>query len=94
MALAQMHSPRELDKLRRKAMGKLIVLGFGPGGNPLGIFSTIDGAIWSMRHYEPYQPERWWWVQFFDKDKLDDKGSYCHTIHDDIVRYVFGKRLV
>lgn len=89
-----MTSPRELTTLRKKAEGKLIVLGFGPCGDPIGIFSTIDGAIWSMRHYGPYKEERWWWVQLFDKDMIDKKGSYCHTIHDNIVRYVFEKVLV
>lgn len=93
MALLQMKPPRELLRFRRMAENKLVVLGFGAGHQALGIFTTIDGALWSMRHYQPYQENRCWWLSFYERDMLDKNGSYCHTVHDKIVRWVFGVKM-
>lgn len=94
MALAQYQSPHELTRLRKKAEGKLILLGYGPCSDPVGIFTTIDGAIWSMRHYGPYKESRFWWVMLFEKDLIDKEGCRKLSVHDSIVRYVFEKVLV
>lgn len=83
--------PKELSALRKKAERKLVVVGYGQG-EPIGIFTTVDGAMWAMRHFKPYDVGRWWWVQFFDTDIVDKKGSYKHSIHDKIVRWIFGEK--
>lgn len=85
-----MTPPRELAKLRRKAEHKLIVVGYGQS-EPIGIFTTIDGAMWAMRHFKPYDVSRWWWVQLFETDMVDKNGSYKFSVDDNIVRWIFGK---
>lgn len=85
-----MTPPKDLAILRVKAEGKLIILGCGVQGDPLGIFTTIDGALWAMRHYQPYEEKRWWWLQFWERDIVDKKGERKHTLKDSVVRWVFG----
>jgi len=94
MAIATRTEPRAMGRLRKKVEGKLIALCRGGSSKPEGIFTCLETAVWSIRHYGPFNPATSWWLYLYDRDRLDPEASrHPILVPDEVTEFVCMKKL-